>query len=163
MKRKIIFIFGILLILTVTWMGYISIMKLNKQKAVRNTQNDLTQMLNQLGHAEVNAEPSSILIFFNSECEHCQWEMQEISQKINQLGQQQLFLASFEPQQEAIAFLTKYGLSGYYIKSTPEKVMASFSGGLPQALIYRNGKLVKHFKGEVKISDIMGALGNETL
>lgn len=158
MKKKVIIFFGVLLILAVTWMGYSSIKKLGTKNDIQFKQSDLTLILSQLGQTNINESTSTILIFFNSECEHCQWEMQEISKKIDQFSQHQLLLASFEPEQEAIAFLKQHGLSTYFIKSTPEKVIAAFTGGVPQTLIYQNGKLAKHFKGEVKIEAILEAL-----
>ena len=161
MKKRVIIIFGVLIILATTWIGYNGIKKLNKKVSIRNSQNDLTQILNGLSHTISDEAPFTILIFFNSGCEHCQWVIQEISKKIDQFSNHQLLLASFEPELEAISFLNRYGLSDYYIKSTPEKVMTSFSGGVPQTLIYRDGKLVKHFKGEVKTEAILEVLEEE--
>lgn len=158
MKKKVIIFFGFLLILVVGWMGYSSIKKLDMKNDIQSRQSDLTLMLSQLGQSNVDESTFTILMFFNSECEHCQWEMQEISKNIDQFSQHQLLFASFEPEKEAMAFLDQHGLSKYYVKSTPEKVMASFSGGVPQTLIYKDGKLVKHYKGEVKIEAILEAL-----
>ena len=158
MKKKIVAVFGVLLIFIIAWMGYTSVKKLDKKQTIRERQSDLSEMFNLLGQVDLPMRPSTILIFFNSECEHCQWEMQQISKNINQFSQHQLLLASFEQEQEAISFLDQHDLSKYYVKSTTEKVMAAFSGGVPQTLIYQNGKLTKHFKGEVKIEAILEAL-----
>jgi thiol-disulfide isomerase/thioredoxin len=158
MKKKVIIFFGVLLILAVVWMGYSSIKNLNIKNDIQNKQSELALMLSQLGQININESTSTILIFFNSECEYCQWEMQEIGKNIDKFNQHQLLLVSFEPEQEAITFLNQHGLSDYYIKSKPEKVMASFSGGVPQTLIYQDGKLARHFKGEVKIEAILEAL-----
>ena len=125
MKKKIIAVLGVLLMFIITWMGYTSIEKLVKRQTTSEMQGNLTEMLNQLGQADLHIEPSTILIFFNSECEHCQWEIEEISKKIIEFNQHQLLLTSFEPEQEAIAFLNQHGLSNHYIKSTPSKVMRS--------------------------------------
>ena len=158
MKKMVISILGVVMILSLAWMGSISLKNLDIRGATRNTQNDLSQMLNQLRQTDVDIASSTILIFFNSECEHCQWEMEEIGKNIDQFYQHRLMLTSFEPENEAISFLKNHGLSDYYVKSSPEKVMSSFSGGVPQTLIYRKGKLVRHFKGEVKIEAIIKVL-----
>lgn len=158
MKKKVIIILGVFFVLVVGCMGYISVKKLGRKKDIQNKQSDLALMLNQLGQTESDIKPSTILLFFNSECEHCQWEMEEISNKINEFDQHQLLLVSFEPEQEAIAFLKHYNLSNHYVRSSPEKVIASFSGGVPQTLIYKEGKLVKHFNGEVKIEAILDSI-----
>ncbi|MGD1960341.1 MAG: hypothetical protein ACFB2Y_15885 [Fulvivirga sp.] len=84
MKKRVITIFGVLIILATTWIGYNGIKKLNKKVSIRNSQNDLTQILNGLSHTISDEAPFTILIFFNSGCEHCQWEIQEISKKIDQ-------------------------------------------------------------------------------
>ncbi len=158
MIKKIIVILGALMILTVVWMGYTSIKKLTKKETVQERQSDLSEMLNQLGQKKLDSKSYTILIFFNSECETCQWEMEEIGKNIDQFGQHQLLLTSFEPEYEAINFLNQHNLSNYYVKSTPEKVMASYTGGVPQTFIYQDGTLVKHFKGEVRIEAILEAL-----
>lgn len=155
MKKKIITFFGFMLILVLVLIGYTSVKSLEKNQIVQDKQSNLSKILNQLGQAESDLKPITILIFFNSECEHCQWEIEEISNKIGDFNQYQLLLVSFEPEQKAIAFLNRYDLTSYYVKSTPENVMASFSGGVPQTLIYKKGKLIKHFKGEVKTEAIL--------
>ncbi|MDE0470984.1 MAG: redoxin domain-containing protein [Ekhidna sp.] len=158
MKKKVIIIFGVLVVLAIAWMGYVSVKELNRKKAIEHAQNDLSQLLNQLGQSVDHIAPLTILVFFNSGCEHCQWEMQEINKHIDQFAKHQLLLVSFEPEQKAATFLNQYGLSDFYLKSTPERVMAAFTGGVPQTLIYRNGRLKKHFKGEVKIEAITDVL-----
>jgi hypothetical protein len=87
--------------------------------------------------------------------------MEEISNKIDEINQHQLLLVTFEPEEEAVAFLNQHDLSEYYFKSTPSKVIASFTGGVPQTLVYQKGKLVKHFNGEVEIPAILRVLERE--
>ncbi|MEM6737498.1 MAG: hypothetical protein AAF620_15665 [Bacteroidota bacterium] len=161
MKKRIIAVFGVVLVLFIAWMGYTSVKKLDKKQTIQERQSDLFEMFHQLGQVDLPVKPTAILIFFNSECEHCQWEMQEISKSIDLFSQHQLLLASFEPEQEAISFLNQYGLSNYYVKSSPEMVMASYTGGVPQTLIYQNGKLTNHFKGEVKVGAVLEVLGEK--
>ena len=122
---------------------------------IQSKQSDLTEMLHQLGQTDMEVVRYTVLIFFNSECEYCQWEMQEISKNVNQFSQHQLLLASFEPENQVIAFLNQHSLAEFYIKSNSEKVMSAFTDGVPQTLIYRKEKLIRHFKGEVKIEAIL--------
>jgi thiol-disulfide isomerase/thioredoxin len=161
MNKKVIIFFGVLLVLAVAWMGYSSIIMLDIKNDIQNKQSDLSIMLSHLGHTDVDVSTYTVLIFFNSECDRCQWEIEEISKNRDQFNKYQLLMASFEPEQEAITFLQQNGLSNYYVKSTPERVMSAFTGGVPQTLIYQNGKLAKHFKGEVKIEAILEALEEE--
>ena len=146
------------MVLVVSWMGYTSVKKLDTKQTITKRQSDLSAMLSQLGQANLNESTSTILIFFNSECEYCQSEIKEIGKNIDQFNQHQLLLASFEREEEAVSFLYEYGLSNHYVKSTPDKVLGAFSGGVPQTLIYHQGKLTRHFKDEVKIEAILEAL-----
>ena len=161
MKREIILIFAALLVLFLTLMAYTSIKKLQAKDAMQDTQSDLREMLYQLGHADSEVAPFTILIYFNSECEHCQREIHEISKNIGLFDRTQLLLTSFEPQQEAFTFLAQHDLSDLYLRSTPENVIDSFSGGVPQTLIYQEGELIKHFKGEVKVSAILKVIATK--
>ncbi|ELR69721.1 hypothetical protein C900_04698 [Fulvivirga imtechensis AK7] len=158
MKKKAILTLAFLLLLTIGWVGFKGIRRLNKKAAIEKKQGDLSLMLNQINQADTDITPTTILIFFNSECEHCQEEIKEVSKNIGELKKYQLFLISYEPENEALAFLSRYNLSNFYLKSSPEKVISAFEGSVPQTLIYKKGKLIQHFKGEVKIETILDLL-----
>ena len=158
MKKKIIFTLGILLIGLIVFMVYVSIEKLDKKKAIEHTQNDFLKLLSQLGRSDVDSTLPTILFFFNSECEHCQWEMKQVSENISDFENYQILLISYEPENEAISFLDSHNLSQYYLQATSEKITSAFTGGVPQTLIYNEGKLVRHFKGEVKMEAILESL-----
>lgn len=161
MKKKIILTLAFLLLVMFGWMAYKGIQKISKKETIEKAQGHLSKVLARLGRTDIAPDQSTVLIFFNSECEHCQWEMEEIGKNLSQFEGHRLLLTSFEPETEASAFLKKHHLSGCYLQSTPEKVMTAFTGGVPQTLIYNKGKLISHFKGEVKIAAILDALHQE--
>ena len=85
MRKKIIIFLGVVLVLSIAWMAYTSVKKLDKKQIIQEKQNDLSEMFDQLGQVGLPIKPSTILIFFNSECEHCQWEMQQISKRFERI------------------------------------------------------------------------------
>lgn len=158
MKKKIIISTVCVLFILLALLGYFSIGKLNRKGKVAKNQEQLSKVYNLLGVSNFDTDKLTVLFYFNSECEHCQWEMTEISKHINSFRNYQLLLISFEPQAQAIQFLDKYNLSKFYLAVKSEKVMFVFTGGVPQTLIYKEGTLAKHFRGEVKIEAILEQL-----
>ncbi|MEQ8627095.1 hypothetical protein [Ekhidna sp.] len=161
MKKKIVLGFGLLIILLIVWMGYKSVQNLETKTEIDKNQNNLSSVLANLGAIGVEPNKATILVYFNSECEICHWEMKHIAEHLVKLERYQLILTSFEPEDEAIEFLEKHGLTEFYIKSTPKKVMSTFSGGVPQLFVYDKGKLKKNFKGEVKIEAILNSIESQ--
>lgn len=124
-------------------------------------QSELSSLLANLGQSGIDADRTTLLVFFNSECEICHWEMEQLSKQPSMLEKYQLLLTSYEPKDEALQFLEKYNLSQAYLNTAPENVMSSFSGGVPQIFIYQEGSLKKNFKGEAKIDAILNSIEPE--
>lgn len=100
----------------------------------------------------------TMLIYFNSECEHCQWEVKQFSENINQFQDVNLAFVSLEPSDSAYQFLEKHSLQQYFIETHPENIMKTFSGGVPQVFIYEGDELKEKFRGEVKIEKLLEAI-----
>jgi peroxiredoxin len=106
-------------------------------------------------------EKASILLFFNTECEHCQYEAMEAKKQIGKFDKTQLYFLSPEPLDSLYKFAKRYGLAS--VKNITvahiEPVLLSNSFGIrgfPTVFIYdSNGKLQKKFDGEVKIDAII--------
>ena len=106
--------------------------------------------------------PSSALaiVFFNSGCEHCRYELEQISKKLQLFSNKELILLS----SENIATIKKtsegLGLSNlpniHFTKINPTDVFDTFGSlSVPHVFIYGNDqKLIKEFKGETKIEAI---------
>jgi hypothetical protein len=138
------------------WMLFGSMQKLAKVKEIENKQKSLSALLNFKDFD--NAVNTNLIIYFNSECEFCQTEMQLISNNFSSLQDYQIILISHEPKESALKFLSEYNLRDYYLEIVPEKVMQMFTGGVPQTLIYKSDKLVKHFRGAVKIETLLAEI-----
>ena len=102
----------------------------------------------------------TVLIYFNSECDHCRWEIKEVSNHINDLSNIRLAFISLESEGSAYYFLKSYGLEQYYLRVAPQNIMTTFSSGVPQIFIYEDGLLKKQFKGEVKWEVLQKVLDN---
>lgn len=156
-KKIVIIIIGAAIFIFILWFGASTMKNLIKKERIKGIQNSLSLTLNELGTSQLINKPTA-LFFFNSECEHCQWEVKEVSKNLDLFEGYHLLFVSFEPRIEAIDFLQKHQLSQYYLEAAPDKVMSTFNGGVPQTFIYKNDELVKHFKGEVKIEAILNTL-----
>lgn len=158
MKRRIIFTVAIILTLAIFGMIYNSFKTLQKQKELSNVQASLHEVLKRLGRNDLSHDKSTIIVFFNSECDICQFEIEQIGRKISMFGSHQLLLVSFETENEALDFLKSHNLSDYYLKSSYEEIGSVFRGGIPQTFVYDSGRLIKKYKGEVKIEVILNTL-----
>jgi len=158
MKKILIYVYLILLIGFIGWLGYKGVSKLLAKEEVEESQNSLSAIFKKLGVQEAATDQSTILVYFNSECEHCQYEIQEIQTHLHKFANVQLAFVSHEPPAQARAFLAQHDLQDYYLSSSRDQVLRAFMGGVPQLLIYRDGELVRHFRGEVKMETILETL-----
>ncbi len=158
MKKKLLILFGLLVVGLLSWMGYSSIRKLDQQSKSEEIVESLNSLTSNLGLKEINNYQPTIFMYFNSDCHFCQWEIKELQENITEFRDYQLLLASFEPEDEAIQFLKEHNLAEYYVNVNPDLLTSTIMGGVPQTFIYKNGELQKHFKGEVKIEAILKVL-----
>lgn len=158
MKRRLVIFLSLGLLLLIGW-AVIRIINLSEEKkANEETLQSLDATCNSLGVKLPGHKPYTLLVYFNSECEHCQWELKQLDANLNALNECNLALFSHEPQEQADNYLKTSPLGPFYKHAPIENVMNTFKGGVPQLYIYHNGQLVKHFKGEVKIDAILAVL-----
>ncbi|MFT6204511.1 MAG: thiol-disulfide isomerase/thioredoxin [Spirosomataceae bacterium] len=103
-----------------------------------------------------NESKSAIFFFFNTECEHCQAEAALVKREIKQFDEKVVYFLSTEPIDKITAFAATYGLENIenvtFGSISPATATAFGISGFPTTLIYsEEGKLLKKFKGEVKI------------
>lgn len=102
-----------------------------------------------------------LLVYFNSECEHCQYEVQEICRNADGFQNKQVVLVSSEDEEAIHKFSEEYELSAYpfikVAKTEAEQFYKTFgTTSTPSVFIYnKDRKLVKDFKGEVKIETLL--------
>jgi thiol-disulfide isomerase/thioredoxin len=107
---------------------------------------------------------STLFLFFNSTCEHCQYETEQILKVAGQLSNKNVLYISSQSIREIKAFDSIYHLTNYpFIKllrdSTNNFYKTFGTSMVPSSVIYNDkGMLMKTFKGEVKIEAIINAL-----
>ncbi len=101
-----------------------------------------------------------IIIYFNTECEHCIYEVKEITKNIERFLSYQIILTSSETTNKIIDFKEINNLKNYsnitVLQVNDNDFYNSFGTlAIPSVFIYSEKHLLtKHFKGEVKIDAI---------
>ena len=104
---------------------------------------------------------TTIIIFFNSNCEHCQYEARAIAQNISAFTKAHLLFISEESKKSIIAFSTIHKLDSsdgvWWLKMQSDDVYKTFGPiSVPHIWIYnKQGQLVKEFSGETKVEAIL--------
>lgn len=105
-----------------------------------------------------------VFFYFNSDCEFCQAEIQDIVQNIKKFEGIQLLFVSFEPVLKIIMFQATNKLDIYdnvVFLSDYKKTFSEIFGvkTLPSSLVYdKNGKLVSRNNGAVKVDYLLKAM-----
>lgn len=160
MKKKMILLIGLIIAGLITWLGFSSISSLKEKEGRQEIQKNLSSIFESFGIHDDSYDETVLLVYFNSECEYCQWEVREISENLERFENITLAFVSHEPEEQARAFLAKHNLEQSYLKVSADRVISSFDGGVPQIFIFKMGLLEKHFRGEVKIEGILKALAD---
>lgn len=158
MRKKIAILLVIIVFSLLGWMGYSSVQKLDEKKEREVLANSLSSMFESLNVDAEIPEGSTLLMYFNSECEHCQWEIKQLSKNIDEFSGINIAFVSLELTDSAFLFLKKHTLQQFFIETRPENIMSTFKGGVPQIFIYKGDKLQQKFRGEVKIETLLKAL-----
>jgi peroxiredoxin len=117
--------------------------------------------------ADLQQNKAVLIIHFHPDCEHCRYEAELISKHINEFKPYRLLLISYAEKDKIKAFAQKYKLYDINnITFLQDKDMVFNNifgkGGIPNTFIYdKTGKLVKHFKGEVKPETLLKYLKND--
>jgi thiol-disulfide isomerase/thioredoxin len=100
-----------------------------------------------------------LLIHFNSTCEHCQYEAQELVKNAEKLAPHKVVMVSEEPIPALKAFYQKYALSkvpSLSVLKADNFSKAFGASGVPAIFIYDSaGKLLKNYQGEAKMEAIL--------
>jgi len=105
----------------------------------------------------------TIIMYFSPLCEHCQHQMEDMIQHMDELKSVQIVMATYSPMNDLSDFISKYNLPSYpnilsgrdtkYLLQPFYKI-----GGLPfQALYDTSGNLITTFEGNVKIDVLLNA------
>jgi len=113
---------------------------------------------------DLNSTLPKLFIYFNSECEYCQGEAQQIHRNLEKLKNIQVVFISFESAKEIETFAEKYNLINIeniiFLEDGKLEFYEIFDANtIPFMLLYsKDNQLIQKFKGAIKIEKIIGLL-----
>lgn len=112
---------------------------------------------------ELRSGKPIVLIYFNTECDHCQREIASLRDKRELLSAASLVLMSAQPMEEIQRFSATidFGTTDTrFVQVTPEQIATVFGTlGLPHIFVYsKEGKLLEIFSGETPVEAIASVL-----
>jgi hypothetical protein len=110
-----------------------------------------------------NLEGKNIFVLFQPECDHCQEEAVQIEQRLEEFKDYTLYFISSSPMDQITAFARNFNLDNKdnvtFAWTSTEGVLNHYGPiPTPSVYIYSNGKLMRSFKGQTDIENIIGAL-----
>lgn len=151
MKKILITLVAALIIGSIAGLSYGTHIDSQEQLINQQETDSLSVLYNRLGLKNMKVEKSTMIVYFNSGCQHCQTEIEDISSNGNLFMTTQMVFVSSEPESQAVEFLSKYNLEVLYAKTESENIYSTFSGGVPQIFIYENEQLKQHFLGRTDV------------
>lgn len=168
MSRKVVAITVAVIVLSLTgWLLYKTARRIGQQQVAAQKVQQLPDLtlhdMDSVAYSVRRLAPGqpTVLIYFNSVCEHCQYEAQAIRERADAFRQATIVLISSESLPPIRAFAVKYGLNKcsniHFASLSFGDVVRTFgSVSVPQVFIYnRQQQLVKQFKGETKTDAIL--------
>ncbi len=167
MKKIILYVIIVLIVSAISYMLYSTVSKVKTKQKVNEKLSTLPTLplvnLDSIAFAHDNmlADKPTIILYFNSECEHCQYEAESIYQNVEQFTSANLLWVSYEDIAMIRQFAETYKLTNYpnihFTQIALEAVMSSFGSlRIPHIFIYdRDDSLVKEYKGEVKVETLL--------
>lgn len=168
MWRKILVFAGIIVI--VVFFSFKIVNAINKKKQIQNRiillpNFNFYNLQNQpFTRDSLAPNKSSLFLYFNTTCEHCQYETEQILKNLPQLSNTNVLFISSQSKKEILSFDSIYHLTSYSIikllHDSTDNFYKTFGSNLvPSSVIYNSeGKLIKTFKGEVKMETIIRLL-----
>ncbi|MCD6090351.1 MAG: redoxin domain-containing protein [Bacteroidales bacterium] len=119
-----------------------------------------TQNQNIYTNDSISDEKACLIIYYNSECEHCQNEAEQIGKQIDEFDIYQILMISYETRETILAFREKYKLISpaiTFLQDSEYQFDDIFGNSpIPTSFIYnKNRALVKQYKGEVKAETLI--------
>lgn len=163
-KTKLI---GFFLILTgiLSYLGMAIASKLEHKEEVKNTIDRLQEFkyisLNGSSKGLEKSNIPTVIFFFSPECEHCRAEAKLVSQHTADFEKAKVYFFSSEDLESIKRFAEDYHLEPFEVGQVDYMQVAYPMGvnTFPMCFIYSaEGKLLKQYKGEVKIEAITNFL-----
>ncbi len=131
---------------------------------LRRSYLDSVKTIDSDNYVRLNFNEPTILVYFNSECEHCQEEFDDLRINISGAGNVQICLVSYEQPEDIKLFVAKYRLTEYstvfLLQIEPHEVLSKFgTSNVPQVFTYKKNKLLKAYQGKVDVKKLLNTLG----
>lgn len=170
MKKYIRIFIPIIVILALVYTGY-KMVELSRHKKIQNEKIahiPVFELKSTLGENYTNRNLKEsvpvVFLYFNTDCEFCQAEIEDIVQNIKKFEGIQLLFVSFEPIQKIITFQATKKLDIYnnvvFLSDYKNTFSETFGvKKIPSSLVYdKTGKLVSRNNGAVKVDYLLKAL-----
>ncbi len=164
LKKSLLTIGATLLIAAVLFLIYGLVEKVLYKKLVAEKRQTLAApplfKMDSTSYQVVSTKPV-LLIYFNSECEHCQYELAELKKNLPAFSEATILLMSSENISAIRKAAQNIGLEGSpsleFIKINQSDLYENFGSlSTPHIFIYgKDRKLIKEFKGETKMDAIL--------
>nr|WP_299422521.1 redoxin domain-containing protein [uncultured Emticicia sp.] len=164
-SRKYIFVtIGLIFVVLIGYMVFgIFATAQKKKEIIANTQQlpnfKATQLDKHIFASNDLPTKPTVIIFFNTECEHCQYEAKEIAQNRAAFEGINLLMISSEEISKIKAFVSKYQLMGFAkpLQMDIKTMIDTFGAvSIPTIFIHRKDRqLIKQYKGETKVESII--------
>lgn len=168
MKTKYLVLIVIVSIIGCLW--YLSYAKIAQNQAVQNLINQIpdfefgTLAGDTISLKFLDNEESTVIVYFNTHCDFCQFELEELERRVSEFEKVHFLLVSAEPKDTLRSYSAQHSfdsLPNVDICRCSYKKLRQWFGKLaaPSIFIYdTEGKLIKNFRGAVRIDDILLAL-----
>ncbi len=172
MKKYLKIIIPIFILGSLAFMGYKVVTKIKHKKEVAENIKTIPAFSYKTINGEVFSnkdlgnDTPTIFLYFNSECEHCQSEAEQIRDNVEKFANVQLVFISFEDPKKIEAFATKYKLNHYdnidFLCDSKVSFSITFDvKSLPTIILYnKNKKLIEKIKGQTKVETLIKKLQN---
>jgi peroxiredoxin len=166
-------IVGIIILAIVGFAGYKLINKLQvKQSASKRIKQmpafAFTDLQGQpFSSSQLSNDKSTVIIYFHTECDHCQYEAESIVKESQKFNNTQVLFISSQKLPDINAFGTKYGLLAHdNIKLLKDSANAFYNVfgtmAVPCIFVYaKDGALLKSFSGETKMEAILDLINGK--
>lgn len=166
MKQDLKILIGIIILLAIGYVGYNYYRNTYAVKDYtilpRFTLKDLDG--NSFTRENVPTDKVKIIIYYNGECDHCQYQAKQIQESIDSFNDVQLFFISYQETEQIKGFATSYDFSEKpnitFLEDKRLALVSTFNiKAFPFILIYSpENKLIEKFEGPTDISKIVSVI-----
>jgi len=166
MKSALKWLIVMLVALAISYLLYKTIIRINTKQALKEAITSLPvfdfQTTDSISYTNANLLHYKylVLVWFNTDCEHCQYEVQEFGKNPVSFSHTQILMVSGESLSDIRKFGKTYGVDtlGYLkLMNCDYQVFFNTFGttSVPSLFIYSpEGKLLKQYNGETKFEAI---------